>query len=179
VGNEREIAILKDLVRTTCHGADICAAALQAAADDPHWPTPLEQIREDRRLLLVDLVRCLLLRGLPEAEVRAAMTEVLGPADPEAGLDLLMIDLEIAGRKLDLSLRRVLADGLVSQPTLELLSLHYLRLQMRPKDTGVGSGVGRRHHRPAATTVAVGDGSERRATLAAAPPRRNETILLN
>jgi hypothetical protein len=176
---EREIAILKDLVRTTCHGADICAAALQAApADDPHWPTPLEQIREDRRLLLVDLVRCLLLRGLPEAEVRAAMTEVVGPADPEAGLDLLRIDLEIAERKLDLSLRRVLADALVSQPTLELLSLHYLRLQMRPKSPGATGGTYRRH-RQLPPIAAPGGGGGRRLAAATAVSRRDGTILLN
>ena len=155
IEREREIAILKDLVRTTCHGADVCAAALQAApAGDTPWLTQLEQVREDRRLLLVDLVRCLLLRGLPEAEVGAAMTEVLGPSDPEAGPELLGIDLEIAGRKLELSLRRVLAGALVSQPTLELLSLHYLRLQMRPRDA---AGVARRRHQeqsaPAATTA--------------------------
>ena len=177
MGIEREIAILKDLVRTTCHGADVCAAALQAApAGDSPWLTQLEQVREDRRLLLVDLVRCLLLRGLPEAEVRAAMTEVLGPSDPEAGPELLGIDLEIAGRKLELSLRRVLAGALVSQPTLELLSLHYLRLQMRPRDAaGVAGGGRRRHqgqHAPTPAPVAarggagVGGGErERRAVL--------------
>jgi hypothetical protein len=175
---EREIAILKDLVRTTCHGADICAAALQAApADDPHWPTLLEQVREDRRLLLVDLVRCLLLRGLPEAEVRAAMTEVVGPADPEADFDLLRLDLEIAERKLDLSLRRVLADALVSQPTLELLSLHYLRLQMRPKDLGpAAAGARRGHYQP---VPAVVPGGGRRLAAATAVPRRDGTVLLN
>ena len=170
MGIEREIAILKDLVRTTCHGADVCAAALQAApAGDTPWLTQLEQVREDRRLLLVDLVRCLLLRGLPEAEVGAAMTEVLGPSDPEAGPELLGIDLEIAGRKLELSLRRVLAGALVSQPTLELLSLHYHRLQMRPRDAGVtaAGGVRRRQQRaPAPTAVRNGSGSgERRAAL--------------
>ena len=173
VGIEREIAILKDLVRTTCHGADVCAAALQAApAGDTPWLTQLEQVREDRRLLLVDLVRCLLLRGLPEAEVRAAMTEVLGPSDPEAGPELLGIDLEIAGRKLELSLRRVLAGAMVSQPTLELLSLHYLRLQMRPRDAGVVGGGRRRYqgqHAPApdaARGAGVGGGErERRAVL--------------
>jgi hypothetical protein len=74
------------------------------------------------------------------------MTEVLGPSDPEAGPELLGIDLEIAGRKLELSLRRVLAGALVSQPTLELLSLHYLRLQMRPRDAAGVAGGGRRRH---------------------------------
>ena len=91
----------------------------------------LEQIREDHRLLLVDLVRCLLLRGTPVPEVRTVMTEVVGPVEPEVGFDLLRFDLEIAERKLELALRRVLADTLVSQSTLELLSLHYLRLQPR------------------------------------------------
>ena len=130
---EREIATLKDLVRTTCHSADTSAAAIQATTD-PYWAMLLEQIREDHRLLLVDLVRCLLLRGTPVPEVRAVMTEVVGPVDPEVGFDLLRFDLEIAERKLELALRRVLADALVSQSTLELLSLHYLRLQPRLKE---------------------------------------------
>ncbi len=129
---EREITALKGLVRATCQSADTCAAAAQAAeGGDPYWAMLLEQLREDRRLLLVDLVRCLLLRGLPVPEVRAAMTEVLGPADPEDDPDLLRADLEIAERKLELALRRVLADALVSQATLELLSVHYLRLRLR------------------------------------------------
>lgn len=183
----REIAILKDLVRTTCHGADICAAALQAApAGDSHWLTRLEQAREDRRLLLVDLVRCLLLRGLPEAEVRAAMTEVLGPSDPDAGPDLLGIDLEIAERKLELSLRRVLADGLVSQPTLELLSLHYLRQQMRPKDhrgvAAASAAGGRRQRQPRPAAALQGGPSRQQLPAGAATtatPRRDGGILLN
>ena len=123
-------SILKDLVRTTCHSADTGAAAIQATTD-PYWTMLLEQIREDHRLLLVDLVRCLLLRGTPVPEVRTVMTEVVGPVEPEVGFDLLRFDLEIAERKLELALRRVLADTLVSQSTLELLSLHYLRLQPR------------------------------------------------
>ena len=130
---EREIATLKDLVRTTCHSADTSAAAIQATTD-PYWAMLLEQIREDHRLLLVDLVRCLLLRGLPVPEVRAVMTEIVGPVDPEVGFELLRFDLEIAERKLELALRRVLADTLVSQSTLELLSLHYLRLQPRLRE---------------------------------------------
>ena len=86
------------------------------------------------KVAAIDLVRCLLLRGTPVPEVRAVMTEVVGPVDPEVGFDLLRFDLEIAERKLELALRRVLADTLVSQSTLELLSLHYLRLQPRLKE---------------------------------------------
>ena len=136
---EREIAILKDLVRATCHSADISAAATRAATD-PYWSMLLEQVREDHRLLLVDLVRCLLLRGQSEASVRGAMTEVLAPAAPDEDFGLLRLDLEIAERKLELTLRRVLADAGISQPTLELLSLHYLRLKLRLKDLETMAG---------------------------------------
>ena len=129
----REIAVLNGLVRAACRGADTCAAALQATPG-PDWRVLLERLREDRRLLLVDLVRCLLLRGLPVPRVRAAMTEVLGPADPSTGFAALRADLELAERGLESQLRRVLADTLVSQPTLEVLSLHYLRLKMRLKE---------------------------------------------
>jgi hypothetical protein len=153
---EREIGVLKGLVRATCQSADTCAAAAQAsAAADPYWTMLLEQLREDRRLLLVDLVRCLLLRGLPVPEVRAAMTEVLGPADPEGDPDLLRADLEIAERKLELALRRVLADVLVSQATLELLGPHYLRLRLRLEEL---EGADRRRGAalpPAAAALAV------------------------
>jgi hypothetical protein len=129
---EREITVLKDLVRAACRSADTCAAAARAApAADPYRTVLLEQLREDRRLLLLDLVRCLLLRGLPVPEVRAAMTEVLGPADPESDPELLRADLEIAERRLELALRRALADASVSRATLELLGVHYLRLRLR------------------------------------------------
>lgn len=136
---EREIGTLKDLVRATCQSADIGAAAIQASTD-PQWSALLEQVRGDHRLLLVDLVRCLLLRGQPEASVRAAMTEVLAPAAADEDFGLLRLDLEIAERKLELTLRRVLADTGISQPTLELLSLHYLRLKLRLKDLEVMAG---------------------------------------
>ena len=157
---EREIGILKDLVRATCQSADIGAAAIQAAAAaDPRWLALLEQVRGDHRLLLVDLVRCLLLRGQPEASVRKAMTEVLAPAAPEEDFGLLRLDLEIAERKLELLLRRALADPLVSQATLELLSLHYLRLQLRLKELAP---------RPA---TAGADADERPFAAAGLPPR--------
>jgi hypothetical protein len=124
-----EIAVLKDLLRATEGSADI-AAAMASQVTDPFLSVRLEQLREDRRLLLLDLVRCLLLRGLPEAEVRTAMTEVLRPVDPTANLESLRLDLALADRKLELALRRVLLEAKVSQSTLELLSLHYLRLQL-------------------------------------------------
>ena len=170
-----EIAVLKDLVRSTCQGADICAAALQEGAADPYWRVLLEQLREDRRLLLVDLVRCLLLRGLSVPEVRAAMTEALGPDDPEVGFPFLRVDLEIAERKLEFQLRRVLADALVSQPTLELLSLHYLRLQMRLRELAP-TDPPPPAVRPVATKL-PGGGIGTVATLAATGP--GPGVLLN
>lgn len=148
---EREIAVLRDLVRAACRGADTCAAALQAGPG-ADWRSLLERLREDRRLLLVDLVRCLLLRGLPAPEVGAAMTEVLGPADPAAGPAALRADLGRAERGLELRLRRALADALVSRPTLEVLSLHYLRLRMRLRDLELAD---------AASTADEGDATAR------------------
>jgi hypothetical protein len=127
---DREIRALKDLVRATCHSADVCAAILQSPRE-PYQILSVEQVREDRRLILVDLVRCLLLRGVPVPEVRSLMTEVLGPVDPEADEEVLRLDLAIAERKLELALRNALADAQISQATLELLSFHYLRLQLR------------------------------------------------
>jgi hypothetical protein len=167
---EREIRVLKDLVRATCQSADTCAASAQAGgAADPYWAMLLEQLREDRRLLLVDLVRCLLLRGLPVPEVRAAMTEVLAPADPEGDPDLLRADLEIAERKLELALRRVLADALVSQATLELLSVHYLRLRLRLGE--LEAAAGRRGGGGAAAAVVPA------AAIHAAPARAGARLL--
>ena len=158
---EREIATLKDLVRGACRSADICAAAAQASAD-PSWTTLLERLREDRRLLLVDLVRCLLLRGLPVPAVQAVMTEVVGPAEPDDDFDFLRVDLEIAERKLELRLRRALGDPLVSQATLELLSLHYLRLQLRLKELARPAGAADAEERPIAAVGALSrDGGAR------------------
>lgn len=130
---DQEIRALKDVVRATCHSADICAAILQGSSD-PYKAMLLEQLREDRRLILVDLIRCLLLRGVPVPEVRALMTEMVGPVDPDAGEEVLRLDLAIAERKLELALRRALDGAQVSEPTQELLSLHYLRRQLRASE---------------------------------------------
>ncbi len=132
---DQEIKALKELVRATCHSADVCAAILQASRE-PCQAMSVEQLREDRRLILVDLVRCLLLRGVPVPEVRSVMTEMVGPVDPHAGEEVLRLDLAIAERKLELTLRRALAEAQVSEPTLELLSVHYLRLQLRLDELG-------------------------------------------
>jgi hypothetical protein len=58
------------------------------------------------------------------------MTEVLRPVDPAAGLASLHADLLLADRRLKLALRRVLLEASICQSTLELLSLHYLRMQL-------------------------------------------------
>jgi hypothetical protein len=129
---DREIRALKDLVRATCHSADVCAAILQSPRE-PYQALSIEQVREDRRLILVDLVRCLLLRGVPVPEVRSIMTEVLGPVDLTAE-EVLRLDLAIAERRLELALRNALADAQMSEATLELLSFHYLRLQLRLRE---------------------------------------------
>jgi hypothetical protein len=131
---DREIRALKDLVRATCHSADVCAAILQSPRE-PYQTLSIEQVREDRRLILVDLVRCLLLRGVPVPEVRSIMTEVLGPVDPTAEGEVLRLDLAIAERRLELALRNALADAQMSEATLELLSVHYLRLQLRLRES--------------------------------------------
>ena len=62
------------------------------------------------------------------------MTEVVGPVDPAAEEEVLRLDLAIAERKLELALRDTLADAQISQATLELLSFHFLRLQLRLKE---------------------------------------------
>ena len=90
---------VEDLARATCHSADVCAAILQSPRE-PYQILSVEQIREDRRLILVDLVRCLLLRGVPVPEVRSLVTEVLGRVNPEADEEVLRLDLAIAERKL-------------------------------------------------------------------------------
>ena len=74
-----EIAILKELAHATCCSADHCAAAARAAGEG-YRRMVIEQLCGDRRLLLVDLIRCLLLRGVPEDEVHRVITE--GPATP-------------------------------------------------------------------------------------------------
>lgn len=90
----------------------------------------LDQMCTDRRLLLVDLIRCLLLRGMAVPEVKKAITAV--PAQPVmvAGVDVVWIDVEIAERKLHLALRKALADVEISEAVQELLSIHYLRLRL-------------------------------------------------
>jgi hypothetical protein len=128
VPRSQEIVLLNDLIRATCYSADRCADAARVC--DGYRRMVLEQMCEDRRLLLIDLVRCLLLRGLPVPEVQESITAV--PAHPAtlAGVDVMWINVEFAERKLHLTLRGIIEDPAVTDPVKELLSVHYLRLKL-------------------------------------------------
>lgn len=129
MASRAEIAILNDLTLATCHSADRCAAAARAS-EDGYRKLAIDQLCEDRRLLLIDLIRCLLLRGVPVAQVRRTVTQSPSSTLAATDLDLFWIDVEIAERKLHLSLRRALKDPALSDPVRELLSLHYLRIKL-------------------------------------------------
>lgn len=125
-----EIAILDELTHVTCCSADRCAGAARAAGEG-YRKVAIEQLAEDRRLLLVDLVRLQLLRGVPEDQVRRSITDL--PAAPQHAVmagDVTWIDVEIAERNLHLSLLRALRDPALSEPVREALSLHYLRRKL-------------------------------------------------
>ncbi len=122
-----EISLLKELVRATCQSTDRCAMASRACPDG-YRRVVVEQLCEDRRLLLVDLIRCLLLRGVPVPEVRRSVTDEAMSALPVVDIDVVWIDVEIAERKLHRVLRKALEDAALSEPVRELLSLHYLRI---------------------------------------------------
>lgn len=125
-----EIAILKDLAHATCHSADRCATAARASAES-YRKVVVEQLCEDRRLLLIDLIRCLLLRGVPVPDVQRTITDLPGVAVPTVSdVDVIWIDVEIAERKLHKVLRRALEDPALSDPVRELLSLHFLRIKL-------------------------------------------------
>jgi hypothetical protein len=130
VPKKQEIAILHDLVRATCHSADRCAVAARAAGES-YRKVVLDQLCEDRRLLLVDLIRCLLLRGVPVPDVRKAIT--LTPPSlmmTVTDIDVVWIDVEMAEMRLHHALRDALADWRLSESVRELLSLHYLRVKL-------------------------------------------------
>lgn len=122
-----EIAVLNDLVRATCHSTDRYAMASRACPDG-FRRLVIEQLCEDRRLLLVDLIRCLLLRGVPVPEVRRSVTDQALCALPVVDTEVVWIDVEIAERKLHRMLREALEDVSLSEPVRELLSFHYLRI---------------------------------------------------
>lgn len=124
-----EIAILKELTRATCQSADRCAMAARLCAHG-YRKVVIDQLCEDRRLLLVDLMRCLLLRGVPVPEVREAVAGGTCSALPVADIEVVWIDVEIAERRLHLVLRRALEDAALSEPVRDLLSLHYLRIKL-------------------------------------------------
>lgn len=136
-----EIAILSELARATCYSADRCAAAARAASSG-YRKMVVEQLCEDRRLLLVDLIRCLLLRGVAEDEVRRIITDVPSLPLPAAmDVDVVWIDVEIAERKLHRALRDALEDPALSEPVCEVLSLHYLRHKLHHDEL---AGLGER-----------------------------------
>ena len=130
-----EISVLKHLVRATCQSADQCATASRACLHDARAPA-LDQLCEDRRRLAADLVRCLLLRGVPEPDVRMALTSGPHVTLTGIGLGALWIDVEIAEKKLHETLRQVLANTVLSEPVRELLSLHFLRFKLHHDQLG-------------------------------------------
>lgn len=135
-----EIGVLKDLVRAACHSTDRYAMARRACADG-YRKLAIEQLCEDRRLLLVDLIRCLLLRGVPVPEVRRSVVDEAMSALPIVDAALVWIDVEIADRRLHAMLQAGLDDPTLSEPVRELLSLHYLRLRLHRDEV---EDVGRR-----------------------------------
>ncbi len=124
-----EIDLLKELVRATCHSTDRYAMASRACTDG-YRKMVIEQLCEDRRMLLVDLIRCLLLRGVPVPEVRRSVTDEALCALPVVDTEVVWIDVEIAERKLHHVLRQALGDAMLTDSVRELLSLHYLRIRL-------------------------------------------------
>ena len=100
-----EITILNDLAHATCHSADRLAAAARACADS-YRGLVLDQCCDDRRRLVVDILRCLLLRGVPVPIARLAITPTSRPPFTGVDLDVLWIDVEMAERKLHRALSR-------------------------------------------------------------------------
>jgi hypothetical protein len=139
-----EISILKELARATGHSTDRCTLAARVCGD-VYRKVVIEQLLEDRRLLLIDLMRCLLLREVPETEVRRAVTEGAFTSLPTVDVDVAWIDVEIAERNLYLALRAALEDPTLSDAVRELLSLHYLRFKLHHDAL---DGFGNRRQRP-------------------------------
>lgn len=129
VAGSSEIGLLKELVRATCHSTDRYAMASRACADG-YRKMLVEQFCEDRRLLLVDLMRCLLLRGVPVPEVRRSVTDEALFALPVVDAEGVWIDVELAERRLHAVLRQALEHVNLSEPVRELLSVHYLRFRL-------------------------------------------------
>lgn len=126
---QREIEALKELVRVACKCVDRCSAAGRIDRD-PYRAMVADQICEDRRLLLIDLVRCLLLLGVPVPAVRKLITAPPPALVIDGDGDLVSADIEIAEQRLQMLLRQTLSDPLISASVQELLSLHYLRLKL-------------------------------------------------
>lgn len=124
-----EISVLTELAHATCHSADRFAAAARACSDS-YRSLVLEQCCDDRRRLVVDILRCLLLRGVPIPEARRAIT--LAPLCGLTGVDVdvLWIDVEMAERRLHRAMSRALRDSVLSESVRELLSVHFLRIKL-------------------------------------------------
>lgn len=124
-----EIRVLTELAHATCHSADRFAAAARACTDS-YRGLVLEQCCDDRRRLVVDILRCLLLRGVPIPEARRAITLAPQAALMGVDLDVLWIDVEMAERKLHRAMSHALRDTALSEPVRDLLSVHYLRIKL-------------------------------------------------
>lgn len=122
-----EILALERLVRLA--GAAVDAHARRIAAEpEPGARAELDGRLEARRRLFADLVRCLLLRGVPPARVTGLLRETLAateaprpPADPDDATGP-------ADRRLLAAIEVAFARRRPSPAVAEMLGLHYLRL---------------------------------------------------
>lgn len=130
-----EIIVLNELAHATCHCADRFAAAARVCADS-YRGLVLEQGCDDRRRLLVDILRCMLLRGVPVPEARHAITPPPPAVLTGVDLDVLWIDVEFAERKLHRAMAKAIKNPELSEPVRELLSVHYLRFKLHHDELG-------------------------------------------
>lgn len=135
---QREIALLKQLLAATCRSADRLAAA-DREGGSAYERVALEQLADDCRALLLDLVRCLLLREVPVLEVRHAVTSVHAAPHGDAGG--VVAGINHAEGELRHALRQALSKPGISEPIQELLSIHYLRLELHHGDVAAAQPV--------------------------------------
>ena len=78
------------------------------------WSRLIGQLGEDRRHLIVDLIHCLQMRGVPVLDVRRAMTEAQAGDGVQADFGHLRVDLALAEQSLELLMSRAVGDMILS-----------------------------------------------------------------
>ena len=128
-----EAKVLKELARAASHTVERFDAAAPAVRTE-YAGLVLEQVREQRCQLVLELARLMLMRNVPSKEILRTLSRAAERSIPHDNRDTIWLEVELAERCLQDAMRGALAEKRVSGSVKEVLAVHYLRLEMNRRE---------------------------------------------